>query len=187
METAQVISINPGAKTAGALHEEAIAASELSRRLLATAAQAPQLSETFNFVLGLDDSTQVSARQISARIAGGVALTAMATWSYFQSGESALGIAQFILGISLMGGVLTRIVGAIIAVWAVVMSVTVGSPEQALLFTGLSGVIGAIFGPGRMSVDFSMRRYLQRMKHRAADRRARKASAVSYKAFHYAG
>lgn len=187
METAQVISINPGIKTAGALHEEALAASSLSRRLLATAAQTPQLSETFNFITGVDDKTEVSYKLTSARVLGGLALTAMSLSFFIQDGISALGIVQFALGLSMIAGLFTRMMGVAVAIWGIVTSLSMGLADQPILFTALAGAVAAIFGPGRLSLDFALRRRLLRLKHRAADRRARRVSADSYKAFHYAG
>ena len=194
MNKPNVISINPGQKTLGQLHQEAERYNPVVKQLVSTISSTVRLKACLNFFTGIDTKTMKGA---SARILLLRLFTAglMASFAYAVMNPSVLGISDavlvpalnsvygnialstsiFVMAASILLGFMTRIVSVAAFPYFISMVLQGTLPisiASALLFVALGYII---LGPGIFSVDQCIRKTIFRNYKRRAKRRAIRA------------
>ena len=172
MNKPNVISINPGQKTLGQLHQEAERYNPVVKQLVSTISSTVRLKACLNFFTGIDTKTMKGA---SARILLLRLFTAglMASFAYAVMNPSVLAISDavlvpalnsvqgnialstsiFVMAASILLGFMTRIVSVAAFPYFIPMVLQGTLPisiASALLFVALGYII---LGPGIFSVD----------------------------------
>ncbi len=194
MNKPNVISINPGQKTLGQLHQEAERYNPVVKQLVSTISSTVRLKACLNFFTGIDTKTMKGA---SARILLLRLFTAglLASFAYAVMNPSVLAISDavlvpaldsvqgnialstsiFVMAASILLGFMTRIVSVAAFPYFIPMVLQGTLPisiASALLFVALGYVI---LGPGIFSVDQCIRKTIFRNYKRRARRRAMQA------------
>lgn len=194
MNKPNVISINPGQKTLGQLHQEAERYNPVVKQLVSTISSTVRLKACLNFFTGIDTKTMKGA---SARILILRLFTAglLASFAYAVMNPSVLAISDAVLvpaldsvqgnialstsilvmAASILLGFMTRIVSVAAFPYFIPMVLQGTLPisiASALLFVALGYVI---LGPGIFSVDQCIRKTIFRNYKRRARRRAMQA------------
>lgn len=194
MNKPNVISINPGQKTLGQLHQEAERYNPVVKQLVSTISSTVRLKACLNFFTGIDTKTMKGA---SARILLLRLFTAglMASFAYAVmnpavlaisdallvpaldsvQGNIALSTSIFVMAASILLGFMTRIVSVAAFPYFIPMVLQGTLPisiASALLFVALGYII---LGPGIFSVDQCIRKTIFRNYKRRAGRRATQA------------
>ncbi len=194
MNKPNVISINPGQKTLGQLHQEAERYNPVVKQLVSTISSTVRLKACLNFFTGIDTKTMKGA---SARILLLRLFTAglLASFGYAVINPSVLAISDavlvpaldsvqgnialstsiFVMAASILLGFMTRIVSVAAFPYFIPMVLQGTLPisiASALLFVALGYVI---LGPGIFSVDQCIRKTIFRNYKRRARRRAMQA------------
>lgn len=194
MNKPNVISINPGQKTLGQLHQEAERYNPVVKQLVSTISSTVRLKACLNFFTGIDTKTMKGA---SARILLLRLFTAglMASFAYVVMNPSVLAISDavlvpalnsvqgnialstsiFVMAASILLGFMTRIVSVAAFPYFIPMVLQGTLPisiASALLFVALGYII---LGPGIFSVDQCIRKTIFRNYKRRAKRRAIRA------------
>lgn len=194
MNKPNVISINPGQKTLGQLHQEAERYNPVVKQLVSTISSTVRLKACLNFFTGIDTKTMKGA---SARILLLRLFTAglMASFAYAVMNPSVLAISDavlvpaldsvqgnialstsiFVMAASILLGFMTRIVSVAAFPYFIPMVLQGTLPisiASALLFVALGYII---LGPGIFSVDQCIRKTIFRNYKRRARRRAMQA------------
>lgn len=194
MNKPNVISINPGQKTLGQLHQEAERYNPVVKQLVSTISSTVRLKACLNFFTGIDTKTMKGA---SARILLLRLFTAglMASFAYAVMNPSVLAISDavlvpalnsvygnialstsiFVMAASILLGFMTRIVSVAAFPYFISMVLQGTLPisiASALLFVALGYII---LGPGIFSVDQCIRKTIFRNYKRRAKRRAIRA------------
>lgn len=194
MNKPNVISINPGQKTLGQLHQEAERYNPVVKQLVSTISSTVRLKACLNFFTGIDTKTMKGA---SARILLLRLFTAglMASFAYAVmnpsvlaisdavlvpaldsvQGNIALAVSIFVMAASILLGFMTRIVSVAAFPYFIPMVLQGALPisiASALLFVALGYII---LGPGIFSVDQCIRKTIFRNYKRRARRRAIRA------------
>lgn len=194
MNKPNVISINPGQKTLGQLHQEAERYNPVVKQLVSTISSTVRLKACLNFFTGIDTKTMKGA---SARILILRLFTAglLASFAYAVMNPSVLAISDavlvpaldsvqgnialstsiFVMAASILLGFMTRIVSVAAFPYFIPMVLQGTLPisiASALLFVALGYVI---LGPGIFSVDQCIRKTIFRNYKRRARRRAMQA------------
>lgn len=194
MNKPNVISINPGQKTLGQLHQEAERYNPVVKQLVSTISSTVRLKACLNFFTGIDTKTMKGA---SARILLLRLFTAglMASFAYAVMNPSVLAISDavlvpalnsvygnialstsiFVIAASILLGFMTRIVSVAAFPYFIPMVLQGTLPisiASALLFVALGYII---LGPGIFSVDQCIRKTIFRNYKRRAKRRAIRA------------
>lgn len=194
MNKPNVISINPGQKTLGQLHQEAERYNPVVKQLVSTISSTVRLKACLNFFTGIDTKTMKGA---SARILLLRLFTAglMASFAYAVlnpavlaisdavlvpaldsvQGNIALSTSIFVMAASILLGFMTRIVSVAAFPYFIPMVLQGTLPisiASALLFVALGYII---LGPGIFSVDQCIRKTIFRNYKRRARRRAMQA------------
>ena len=191
MNKPNVISINPGQKTLGQLHQEAELYNPVVKQLVSTISSTVRLKACLNFFTGIDTKTMKGA---SARILLLRLFTAglMASFAYAVMNPSVLAISDavlvpalnsvqgnialstsiFVMAASILLGFMTRIVSVAAFPYFIPMVLQGTLPisiASALLFVALGYII---LGPGIFSVDQCIRKAIFRSYKRRAKRAA---------------
>lgn len=191
MNKPNVISINPGQKTLGQLHQEAERYNPIVQQLVSTISSTVRLKACLNFFTGIDTKTMKGA---SARILLLRLFTAglMASFAYAVMNPSVLAISDavlvpalnsvqgnialstsiFVMAASILLGFMTRIVSVAAFPYFIPMVLQGTLPisiASALLFVALGYII---LGPGIFSVDQCIRKAIFRSYKRRAKRAA---------------
>lgn len=191
MNKPNVISINPGQKTLGQLHQEAERYNPVVKQLVSTISSTVRLKACLNFFTGIDTKTMKGA---SARILLLRLFTAglLASFAYAVLNRSVLAISDavlvpaldsvqgnialstsiFVMAASILLGFMTRIVSVAAFPYFIPMVLQGTLPisiASALLFVALGYII---LGPGIFSVDQCIRKTIFRNYKRRARRRA---------------
>ena len=191
MNKPNVISINPGQKTLGQLHQEAERYNPVVKQLVSTISSTVRLKACLNFFTGIDTKTMKGA---SARILLLRLFTAglMASFAYAVmeppvlaisdavlvpalnsvQGNIALSTSIFVMAASILLGFMTRIVSVAAFPYFIPMVLQGTLPisiASALLFVALGYII---LGPGIFSVDQCYRQAIFRSYKRRAKRAA---------------
>ena len=191
MNKPNVISINPGQKTLGQLHQEAERYNPVVKQLVSTISSTVRLKACLNFFTGIDTKTMKGA---SARILLLRLFTAglMASFAYAVMNPSVLAISDavlvpalnsvqgnialstsiFVMAASILLGFMTRIVSVAAFPYFIPMVLQGTLPisiASALLFVALGYII---LGPGIFSVDQCIRKAIFRSYKRRAKRAA---------------
>lgn len=194
MNKPNVISINPGQKTLGQLHQEAERYNPVVKQLVSTISSTVRLKACLNFFTGIDTKTMKGA---SARILLLRLFTAglLASFAYAVMNPSVLAISDavlvpalnsvygnialstsiFVMATSILLGFMTRIVSVAAFPYFIPMVLQGTLPisiASALLFVALGYII---LGPGIFSVDQCIRKTIFRNYKRRARRRAMQA------------
>lgn len=194
MNKPNVISINPGQKTLGQLHQEAERYNPVVKQLVSTISSTVRLKACLNFFTGIDTKTMKGA---SARILLLRLFTAglLASFAYAVLNPSVLAISDsvlvpaldsvqgnialstsiFVMAASILLGFMTRIVSVAAFPYFIPMVLQGTLPisiASALLFVALGYII---LGPGIFSVDQCIRKTIFRNYKRRARRRAMQA------------
>lgn len=194
MNKPNVISINPGQKTLGQLHQEAERYNPVVKQLVSTISSTVRLKACLNFFSGIDTKTMKGA---SARILLLRLFTAglLASFAYAVMNPSVLAISDavlvpalnsvygnialstsiFVMAASILLGFMTRIVSVAAFPYFIPMVLQGTLPisiASALLFVALGYII---LGPGIFSVDQCIRKTIFRNYKRRAGRRAMQA------------
>lgn len=194
MNKPNVISINPGQKTLGQLHQEAERYNPVVKQLVSTISSTVRLKACLNFFTGIDTKTMKGA---SARILLLRLFTAglLASFAYAVMNPSVLAISDavlvpaldsvqgnialstsiFVMAASILLGFMTRIVSVAAFPYFIPMVLQGALPisiASALLFVALGYII---LGPGIFSVDQCIRKTIFRNYKRRARRRAMQA------------
>ena len=194
MNKPNVISINPGQKTLGQLHQEAERYNPVVKQLVSTISSTVRLKACLNFFTGIDTKTMKGA---SARILLLRLFTAglLASFAYAVINPSVLAISDavlvpalnsvygnvalsasiFVMAASILLGFMTRIVSVAAFPYFIPMVLQGTLPisiASALLFVALGYII---LGPGIFSVDQCIRKTIFRNYKRRARRRAMQA------------
>lgn len=194
MNKPNVISINPGQKTLGQLHQEAERYNPVVKQLVSTISSTVRLKACLNFFTGIDTKTMKGA---SARILLLRLFTAglLASFAYAVMNPSVLAISDavlvpaldsvqgnialstsiFVMAVSILLGFMTRIVSVAAFPYFIPMVLQGTLPisiASALLFVALGYII---LGPGIFSVDQCIRKTIFRNYKRRARRRAMQA------------
>lgn len=194
MNKPNVISINPGQKTLGQLHQEAERYNPVVKQLVSTISSTVRLKACLNFFTGIDTKTMKGA---SARILLLRLFTAglLASFAYAVMNPSVLAISDavlvpaldsvqgnialstsiFVMAASILLGFMTRIVSVAAFPYFIPMVLQGALPisiASALLFVALGYII---LGPGIFSVDQCIRKTIFRNYKRRARRRAIRA------------
>ena len=194
MNKPNVISINPGQKTLGQLHQEAERYNPVVKQLVSTISSTVRLKACLNFFTGIDTKTMKGA---SARILLLRLFTAglLASFGYAVinpavvaisdavlvpglnsvAGNMALAVSIFVMAASIILGFMTRIVSVAAFPFYVSMILQGSLPisiATALLFVAL---VFIILGPGIFSVDQCIRKTIFRNYKRRARRRTMQA------------
>lgn len=194
MNKPNVISINPGQKTLGQLHQEAERYNPVVKQLVSTISSTVRLKACLNFFTGIDTKTMKGA---SARILLLRLFTAglLASFAYAVMNPSVLAISDavlvpalnsvygnialstsiFVMAASILLGFMTRIVSVAAFPYFIPMVLQGTLPisiASALLFVALGYII---LGPGIFSVDQCIRKTIFRNYKRRAKRRAIRA------------
>ena len=189
MNKPNVISINPGQKTLGQLHQEAERYNPVVKQLVSTISSTVRLKACLNFFTGIDTKTMKGA---SARILLLRLFTAglMASFAYAVMNPSVLAISDavlvpalnsvqgnialstsiFVMAASILLGFMTRIVSVAAFPYFIPMVLQGTLPisiASALLFVALGYII---LGPGIFSVDQCIRKAIFRSYKRRAKR-----------------
>lgn len=191
MNKPNVISINPGQKTLGQLHQEAERYNPVVKQLVSTISSTVRLKACLNFFTGIDTKTMKGA---SARILLLRLFTAglMASFAYAVMNPSVLAISDavlvpaldsvqgnialstsiFVMAASILLGFMTRIVSVAAFPYFIPMVLQGTLPisiASALLFVALGYII---LGPGIFSADQCIRKAIFRNYKRRARRLA---------------
>lgn len=191
MNKPNVISINPGQKTLGQLHQEAERYNPVVKQLVSTISSTVRLKACLNFFTGIDTKTMKGA---SARILLLRLFTAglLASFAYAVMNPSVLAISDavlvpaldsvqgnialstsiFVMAASILLGFMTRIVSVAAFPYFIPMVLQGTLPisiASALLFVALGYII---LGPGIFSVDQCIRKTIFRSYKRHAKRAA---------------
>lgn len=193
MNKPNVISINPGQKTLGQLHQEAERYNPVVKQLVSTISSTVRLKACLNFFTGIDTKTMKGA---SARILILRLFTAglLASFGYAVinpavvaisdavlvpaldsvAGNMALAVSIFVMAASIILGFMTRIVSVAAFPFYVSMILQGSLPisisiATALLFVAL---VFIILGPGIFSTDQCIRKAIFRSYKRRAKRAA---------------
>lgn len=193
MNKPNVISINPGQKTLGQLHQEAERYNPVVKQLVSTISSTVRLKACLNFFTGIDTKTMKGA---SARILLLRLFTAglLASFGYAVinpavvaisdavlvpglnsvAGNMALAVSIFVMAASIILGFMTRIVSVAAFPFYVSMILQGSLPisisiATALLFVAL---VFIILGPGIFSTDQCIRKAIFRSYKRRAKRAA---------------
>lgn len=194
MNKPNVISINPGQKTLGQLHQEAERYNPVVKQLVSTISSTVRLKACLNFFTGIDTKTMKGA---SARILLLRLFTAglLASFAYAVLNPSVLAISDavlvpaldsvqgnialstsiFVMAASILSGFMTRIVSVAAFPYFIPMVLQGTLPisiASALLFVALGYII---LGPGIFSMDQCIRKTIFRNYKRRAGRRAMQA------------
>lgn len=194
MNKPNVISINPGQKTLGQLHQEAERYNPVVKQLVSTISSTVRLKACLNFFTGIDTKTMKGA---SARILLLRLFTAglLASFAYAVLNPSVLAISDavlvpaldsvqgnialstsiFVMAASILSGFMTRIVSVAAFPYFIPMVLQGTLPisiASALLFVALGYII---LGPGIFSADQCIRKAIFRNYKRRARRRAMQA------------
>lgn len=194
MNKPNVISINPGQKTLGQLHQEAERYNPVVKQLVSTISSTVRLKACLNFFTGIDTKTMKGA---SARILLLRLFTAglLASFAYAVMNPSVLAISDavlvpalnsvygnialstsiFVMAASILLGFMTRIVSVAAFPYFIPMVLQGTLPisiASALLFVALGYII---LGPGIFSVDQCIRKTIFRNYKRRAGRRTMQA------------
>ncbi len=195
MAASNVISVNPGQKTLGALHPEVLA--RLARRRIDISAAKNNAAKTLNLIFAVKEAkgNRRSMLLLVARIivgflfilSGYAGLTqGLAPVSYIQPHE--YGIIMIVLGSMLGVGLFTRPVFLLgFLAWAtasVVQAISGVISMESCLWAACS-MIFCFTGAGRWSLDMALRHivYTTFFGRRRETRQARQR--LSYKAFSY--
>lgn len=191
MNKPNVISINPGQKTLGQLHQEAERYNPVVKQLVSTISSTVRLKACLNFFTGIDTKTMKGA---SARILLLRLFTAglMASFAYAVMNPSVLAISDavlvpalnsvqgnialstsiFVMAASILLGFMTRIVSVAAFLYFIPMVLQGTLPisiASALMFVALGYII---LGSGIFSVDQCIRKAIFRSYKRRAKRAA---------------
>lgn len=191
MNKPNVISINPGQKTLGQLHQEAERYNPVVKQLVSTISSTVRLKACLNFFTGIDTKTMKGA---SARILLLRLFTAglLASFAYAVLNPSVLAISDavlvpaldsvqgnialstsiFVMAASILLGFMTRIVSVAAFPYFIPMVLQGTLPisiASALLFVALGYII---LGPGIFSTDQCIRKAIFRSYKRRAKRAA---------------
>lgn len=191
MNKPNVISINPGQKTLGQLHQEAERYNPVVKQLVSTISSTVRLKACLNFFTGIDTKTMkgASARILLLRLftSGLLASFAYAVMNPAVlaisdavlvpaldsvQGNIALSTSIFVMAASILLGFMTRIVSVAAFPYFIPMVLQGTLPisiASALLFVALGYII---LGPGIFSVDQCIRKTIFRNYKRRARRRA---------------
>lgn len=196
MNKPNVISINPGQKTLGQLHQEAERYNPVVKQLVSTISSTLRLKACLNFFTGIDTKTMkgASARILLLRLFTSGLLASFAYAVLNPSvlaisdavlvpaldsvqGNIALSTSIFVMAASILLGFMTRIVSVAAFPYFIPMVLQGTLPisiASALLFVALGYII---LGPGIFSVDQCIRKTIFRNYKRRARRRAMQARA----------
>lgn len=191
MNKPNVISINPGQKTLGQLHQEAERYNPVVKQLVSTISSTVRLKACLNFFTGIDTKTMkgASARILLLRLFTAVLLASFAYAVLNPSvlaisdavlvpaldsvqGNIALSTSIFVMAASILSGFMTRIVSVAAFPYFIPMVLQGTLPisiASALLFVALGYII---LGPGIFSVDQCIRKAIFRSYKRHAKRAA---------------
>lgn len=194
MNKPNVISINPGQKTLGQLHQEAERYNPVVKQLVSTISSTVRLKACLNFFTGIDTKTMkgASARILLLRLftAGLLASFAYAVINPYAlaisdavlvpalnsvQGNIALAASIFVMATSILSGFMTRIISVAAFPYFIPMVLQGTLPisiASALLFVALGYII---LGPGIFSVDQCIRKTIFRSYKRRAKRRTMQA------------
>ena len=194
MNKPNVISINPGQKTLGQLHQEAERYNPVVKQLVSTTSSTVRLKACLNFFTGIDTKTMkgASARILLLRLFTAVLLASFAYAVMNPSvlaisdavlvpaldsvqGNIALSTSIFVMAASILLGFMTRIVSVAAFPYFIPMVLQGTLPisiASALLFVALGYII---LGPGIFSADQCIRKTIFRSYKRRAKRRAMQA------------
>lgn len=191
MNKPNVISINPGQKTLGQLHQEAERYNPVVKQLVSTISSTVRLKACLNFFTGIDTKTMkgASARILLLRLFTAVLLASFA-YAVINPGvlaisdavlvpalnsvygNIALSASIFVMAASILLGFMTRIVSVAAFPYFISMVLQGTLPisiASALLFVALGYII---LGPGIFSVDQCIRKTIFRSYKRRAKRAA---------------
>ena len=194
MNKPNVISINPGQKTLGQLHQEAERYNPVVKQLVSTISSTVRLKACLNFFTGIDTKTMkgASARILLLRLFTAVLLASFAYAVINPAvltvsdavlvpalnsvyGNIALSTSIFVMAASILLGFMTRIVSVAAFPYFIPMVLQGTLPisiASALLFVALGYII---LGPGIFSVDQCIRKTIFRNYKRRARRLATRA------------
>lgn len=194
MNKPNVISINPGQKTLGQLHQEAERYNPVVKQLVSTISSTVRLKACLNFFTGIDTKTMkgASARILLLRLFTAVLLASFAYAVINPAvltvsdavlvpaldsvqGNIALSTSIFVMAASILLGFMTRIVSVAAFPYFIPMVLPGTLPisiASALLFVALGYII---LGPGIFSADQCIRKAIFRNYKRRARRLAIRA------------
>lgn len=169
MNTANVISVNPGRKTLGEVN-----APLYFERITRTIAQSHKIKKPgiglLNFILGVNPAVNdsISWKLIALRSVYGIALSLLAGYFMLQGTANTATIAIAATGISLIFGIFSRLCAlsctSILIVLSVMGYMLTGTINTLQISIASFSMIFAVLGPGKFSVDQLIRRSIIRMK-----------------------
>lgn len=169
MNNAKIISVDPGIKTLGELNINEINLSRLSRTISNPGASRTSFKNVLNFIFGINsrNSQALSSKVLAFRIFAGSLFTALGAMALTGTGMAAvpelLSITCCIFGVSLMTGLLMRVLSAcavIVSLYCAYISFMSGAVDSFSLLTAITAFTGCLFGPGLYSSDSFIRRAL---------------------------
>lgn len=173
MKTPAVISINPGAKTLGAIYEEGVKNDNSFPALVSRITVTPRLKDTLNFLTGIS-TPQVngfSSRLLLMRVITSALLIAAAVLMFQSGGDMHVAIPMAVTGCSLVLGFMTRIVATGTLGYFIFLSVNGTMDPATVVIMGFVSIVFAISGPGIYSVDQCLRKTIFRISRRNRIRR----------------
>lgn len=183
MNQPNVISINPGVKTRGAIREEGLRYGKFPARVVSGLSSAPRLKDTLNFLSGINTKavSGVSPKLALLRIACGVGLI-IAVCIKKPFALTPVSVGAIILSVSLICGLFTRIITfcALPMIGLAISHGMIDIPTASCI--AFAGIFFMILGPGIYSLDQLLRRAIFR-KHRKRMRHRCSPSHFSYKAY----
>lgn len=181
MNTPTIISINPIVKTIGQIHQESIGSGRAIPRIVSNLSVTPRLKDTLNLLTGISTPAMsgASGRILLLRFISAVAIITVLALVFATGGEMLLSIPLAVLGISLLLGLMTRIISLTAMIYFILAGVQGMLALEPCCIFGFSALIFMIMGPGIYSIDQCIRKAIWRSYKRRAKRAALRASASS--------
>lgn len=180
MNTPTIISINPIVKTIGQIHQESIGSGRAIPRIVSNLSVTPRLKDTLNLLTGISTPAMsgASGRILLLRFISAAIITVPALL-FATGGELLLCIPLAVLGISLLLGLMTRLISLTAMIYFILAGVQGMLALEPCCIFGFSALIFMIMGPGIYSIDQCIRKAIWRSYKRRAKRAALRASASS--------
>lgn len=194
MNVAETISVNPGQKTLGALHPEAVARFLRTTEFRNNNTSSQKMWMRLTFAASVPGVKRYSGALLVLRLL--LSAIFIVSGSFILSGEIyspsspltsfALGLGEIIVGSMLATGFLSRF--AMLAATALfatmsVESIMAGIFDMQSLMCCMLSVIFLVLGAGRYSFDYLLRRAI--IRHAIKRRRHREAMRLTYRAYQY--
>ncbi len=181
MNTPTIISINPIVKTIGQIHQESISRESAIPRIVSNLSVTPRLKDTLNLLTGINTPAMsgASGRILLLRFISAAAIITVSALLFATGGEMLLSIPLAVLGISLLLGLMTRIISLTAMIYFILAGVQGMLPLEPCCIFGFSALIFMIMGPGIYSIDQCIRKAIWRSYKRRAKRAALRASTSS--------